>query len=73
MLPQVEKMRSDFNISKFVIVGDRGMITQKQVTALRDIKDVDWLTALRPEAIRKLVTRTSLSKLDCLMSAICLS
>jgi hypothetical protein len=31
------------------------MITQKQVTALRDIKDVDWLTALRPEAIRKLV------------------
>jgi len=55
LLPQVEKMRDDFNISKFVIVGDRGMITQKQVTALRDIDDVDWLTALRPEAIRKLI------------------
>jgi transposase len=55
LLPQVEKMRDDFNISRFVIVGDRGMITQKQVNALRDIDDVDWLTALRPEAIRKLI------------------
>ena len=55
LLPQVEKLRDDFNISKFVIVGDRGMITQKQVTALHEMDDVDWLTALRPEAIRKLV------------------
>lgn len=55
LLPQVDKMRGSFGISKFVLVGDRGMITQKQVDALREIDDVDWITALRPEAIRKLV------------------
>jgi hypothetical protein len=55
LLPQVDKMREDFGIEHFVIVGDRGMITQKQVDVLRDIEDVDWLTALRPGAIRKLV------------------
>jgi hypothetical protein len=37
-----------------VLVGDRGMITQKQVDALRQESGVEWITALRPEAIRKL-------------------
>jgi hypothetical protein len=55
LLPQVDKVREQFGIGKFVLVGDRGMITQKQVDALREIEDVDWLSALRPEAIRKLV------------------
>ncbi len=55
LLPQVDKMRETFGIERFVLVGDRGMITQKQVDALREIEDVDWLTALRPGAIRKLV------------------
>lgn len=55
LLPQVNKMRKDFGIEHFVIVGDRGMITQKQVDSLREIKNVDWLTALRPGALRKLV------------------
>ncbi len=55
LLPQVDKMRKQFRIGKFVLVGDRGMITQKQVDALRKIEGVDWLSALRPDAIRKLV------------------
>ncbi len=55
LLPQVEKMRESFGIGKFVLVGDRGMITQKQIDALRTLEDVDWLTAMRPGAIRKLV------------------
>ena len=55
LLPQVDKMRVSFGIGHFVLVGDRGMITQKQVDALREIEDVDWLSALRPGAIRKLV------------------
>jgi len=55
LLPQVDKVRESFGIGKFVIVGDRGMITQKQVDVLREIEDVDWLTALRPGAVRKLV------------------
>lgn len=60
LLPQVDKLRGRFDISKFVLVGDRGMITQKQVAALREIDNVDWLTALRPEAIQKLVKNGSI-------------
>lgn len=55
LLPQVEKIRAEFGISRFVLVGDRGMITQKQVDALRKVENTDWITALRPEAIRKLL------------------
>jgi len=55
LLPQVDKMREQFGIRNFVLVGDRGMITQKQVDELREIEGVDWLSALRPGAIRKLV------------------
>jgi len=55
LMPQVDKMREQFEIGKFVLVGDRGMITQKQVDELREIENVDWLTAMRPGAIRKLV------------------
>jgi transposase len=55
LLPQVSKLRNDFAIEHFVLVGDRGMITQKQVDALREIDGIDWIAALRPEAIQKLV------------------
>ena len=55
LLPQVDKMRDDFGIESFVLVGDRGMITQKQVNALRDMEHIDWITALRSEMIRKLI------------------
>ena len=54
LVPQVEKMRDAFGIEKFVMVGDRGMLTRKQVDALHDIDGVDWIGALRPEAIKKL-------------------
>jgi transposase len=56
LLPQVERVRKEFGIERFVLVGDRGMITQKQVDALREIEGIDWIAALRPEAIKKLVT-----------------
>jgi hypothetical protein len=56
LLPQVDKVRKDFSIEHFVLVGDRGMIAQKQIDALREIDGVDWIAALRPEAIKKLVT-----------------
>ncbi len=60
LLPQVDKMRDEFDISRFVMVGDRGMITQKQVDALRPIEGADWISALRPGAIHKLVADTSI-------------
>jgi len=55
LIPQVEKIRAEFGVSRFVLVGDRGMITQKQVDALREVENTDWISALRPEAIRKLL------------------
>jgi transposase len=55
LLPQVEKIRGDFGIERFVMVGDRGMITQKQIEILRDMEGIDWIGALRPDAIRKLI------------------
>jgi len=55
LLPQVDKVRKEFRLERFVLVGDRGMITQKQVDALRQLDGIDWVAALRPEAIRKLL------------------
>ncbi len=55
LMPQVNKVRKEYGIEQFVLVGDRGMIAQKQVDALREIDGIDWIAALRPEAIRKLI------------------
>ena len=55
LLDQVQLVREHFAIAHFVMVGDRGMITQKQIDALQTQQGTDWITALRPEAIRKLL------------------
>ncbi|MFQ5700960.1 MAG: IS1634 family transposase, partial [Acidobacteriota bacterium] len=55
LLPQVDKVRKDFGIERFVLVGDRGMIAQKQIDALRKFDGIDWVAALRSKAIRKLL------------------
>lgn len=60
LLPQVDKLQEEFDIKRFVLVGDRGMITQKQVDALRGIDGVDWISALRPGAIDKLIKAGSI-------------
>jgi transposase len=55
LLEQVEKVQQDFALSSVVLVGDRGMISQKQVDALAEREGVDWISALKSGAIRKLV------------------
>jgi transposase len=55
LLPQLDTLRKDFGIERCVLVGDRGMIAHKQVDALRELDGIDWIAALRPEAIRKLL------------------
>lgn len=55
LLPQVQKVRDDFGINDIVLVGDRGMITQKQIDAIKEIGGINWITALRTEGIRALV------------------
>ena len=44
-----------FGLDRMVLVGDRGMITQARIAALRERGGVDWITALRAPSIRKLV------------------
>ncbi len=55
LLGQAKRVREDFGIDDIVLVGDRGMITQKQIDELRDVDGFDWITALRSGGIRKLL------------------
>jgi len=55
LLPAVEKVRERFGINELVLVGDRGMVSQKQIDALEKMNGVAWITALKTGAIRKLV------------------
>ena len=52
---QVQKIRRRFHIDRVVLVGDRGMITSTRIDeTLRDVKGLDWITALRATSIKKL-------------------
>lgn len=52
----VSRVRKRFGINRIVFVGDRGMITSARINEdLRDIKGLDWISALRTEGIRKLM------------------
>jgi transposase len=55
LLPQVEKLKADFDLHSVILVGDRGMISQKQIDALRGQAGVQWISALKSGAIRQLV------------------
>ena len=53
--PQIEKLRARFGLSKVVLVGDRGMLTEARIREEAQPADLDWIGALRGLAIRKLV------------------
>ena len=55
LLDQVERLQATFGLASVVLVGDRGMISQKQIDELNGKSGIDWITALRTGAIRKLV------------------
>jgi transposase len=55
LLPQVEKVRDSFGIASLVMAGDRGMISNVQIEAMRTMEGVDWITALKSGAIAALV------------------
>jgi transposase len=54
LLSQVEKVRKSFGLDRLVMVGDRGMISDVQIDAMRKMEGVDWITALKSGAIAKL-------------------
>ncbi len=55
LLDQVERLQATFGLESVVLVGDRGMISQKQIDELNGKSGIDWITALKTGAIRKLV------------------
>jgi len=53
---EVKKLREGFGIEKLVLVGDRGMISQRSIDEeLSEIDGLAWITALKGERIRTLV------------------
>ena len=54
-LPAVARVRERFGLAQVVMVGDRGMVSQKAIDELRGQGGIDWITALKSVSIRSLV------------------
>jgi len=59
---QMEKLKKRFGLQRVVIVGDRGMLTQTQIDALRQRPGLGWISALRSGAIGKLIDKGRLER-----------
>jgi transposase len=58
---QLTKLRQRFHLTHLVLIGDRGMLTEKRIEEeLRPIAGLDWITALRAPQIQKLVSDATL-------------
>ena len=55
LMPDVRRLREDFGIEHLVLVGDRGMISNKAIEELRESDGIAWITALKSVSIRALV------------------
>jgi len=55
LAPEIERLKTQFAIDRFVMVADRGMISQKAIDAFKAQGGVDWITALKTVSIRALV------------------
>jgi transposase len=61
---QVEALAKRFDLSRVVLVGDRGMLTQTQIDVLKKHPGLGWISALRSGAIRRLLADGHLVKKD---------
>jgi transposase len=52
---QVETLTKRFGLSRVVLVGDRGMLTQTQIDVLKKHPGLGWISALRSGSIRRLL------------------
>ncbi len=59
-MPAVRKLRRDFGVQRMVMVGDRGMVSQKAIDEMRQSDGVGWITALKSASIRALVEQGQL-------------
>ena len=62
--PAVRQLRKRFGLSRVVLVGDRGMLVQARIDDLRKLDGIDWISALRSGAIRKLQRDGRLDRSD---------
>ncbi len=60
LLPEVRRVQKDFGIEQLVMVGDRGMISQKSIDEMRETDGIGWITALKSASIRALVEQGQL-------------
>jgi transposase len=61
---QVEALTKRFGLSRVVLVGDRGMLTQTQIDTLKKHPGLGWISALRSGSIRRLLADGLLIKKD---------
>jgi transposase len=61
---QVETLTKRFGLSRVVLVGDRGMLTQTQIDVLKKHPGLGWISALRSGSIRRLLADGLLIKTD---------
>ena len=61
---QVETLTKRFGLSRVVLVGDRGMLTQTQIDVLKKHPGLGWISALRSGSIRRLLADGLLIKKD---------
>ena len=54
---QVEALTKRFGLSRVVLVGDRGMLTQTQIDCLKKHPGLGWISALRSGSIRRLLAK----------------
>ena len=59
-LPELQRLRQSFGITRMALVGDRGMIAQKAIDAMRDSDGIAWITALKSASIRVLIEQGQL-------------
>src|SRR3954451_23314363 len=61
---QAETLTKRFGLSRVVLVGDRGMLTQTQIEVLKKHPALGWISALRSGAIRRLLADGHLIRKD---------
>ena len=61
---QVEALTKRFGLSRVVLVGDRGMLTQTQIDVLKKHPGLGWISAMRSGAIRRLLAAGHLVRKD---------
>ena len=55
LMPEIDRLREQFNLQQLVMVGDRGMISHKAIDILREQPGIGWISALKSASIRSLL------------------